>query len=168
MMDAILTRRSIRKYVEGEQVPEQLIKQFLEAAMSAPSAKNAQTWEFVVINDRKILDQVPQFHDYSRMILEAPVAIAVCGNLDKDQGRGWWVQDCAAATQNILIAVQSKGLGAVWLGIYPLEERINGLRKLLNLPDQIMPLSLIPIGYPREEKLPAKRFEQSKIHYNGW
>jgi nitroreductase len=166
-LESLLKRRSIRKYTD-EPVPEELIKEILKAAMSAPSAKNFQPWEFIVINDREILDQVPQFHAYSRMILEAPVAIAVCGNLEKDQNIGWWVQDCAAATENILIAVQSKGLGAVWLGIYPLEERINGLRKLLNLPEHIMPWSLIPIGYPGEEKRPANRFDQSKIHYNGW
>ena len=171
-MDFIKGRRSIRKFT-NEKVSEQDIKEILEAAMSAPSAANRQTWAFVVITKRKILDKFPQFHNYTQMILQSPVAIVVCGDMEKDSPsgdipRGYWVQDCSAATQNILLAVHAKGLGAVWCGVYPNEEMVKNVRELLNLPDHIIPLNVIPIGHPAEEKPPADRFEEERIHYNKW
>ncbi|UCD71973.1 MAG: nitroreductase family protein, partial [Syntrophobacterales bacterium] len=150
-MDAILSRRSIRKYTK-QSVPDQLIKELLEAAMSAPSAGNEQPWHFIVINDRGILDEIPKYHPYSQMIREASVAILICCDLQMDKQDGLWVQDCAAATENLLIAVQAKGLGAVWLGVYPREERVTDFRKLLGIPEHVIPFSLIPIGYPAEHK----------------
>lgn len=166
-MNAILARRSIRKYTE-QPVSEEVIKEILEAAMSAPSAGNEQPWHFIVINDRKILAEIPKFHPYSQMLKDAPVAILVCGDEQLEKYKGFWVQDCSAATENILIAVQEKGLGAVWLGIYPEEDRVAGIRQLLNIPANIIPLSLIPIGYPGEEKPPANRYDPTRIHYNKW
>ncbi|HHV71098.1 MAG TPA: nitroreductase family protein [Clostridia bacterium] len=166
-MKAILNRRSIRKYTQ-EPVPDGVIKELLEAAMSAPSAGNEQPWEFVVINDRQILNEIPKFHPYSQMLKEAPVAILVCGDLNQQKYDGYWVLDCAAATENILIAAQDKGLGAVWLGIYPAEERIEGMRKLLGIPDHVVPVALIALGYPAEHKEPANRFNPNKIRYNKW
>jgi nitroreductase len=136
--------------------------------MSAPSANNQQPWQFVVIRDRDILDQIPKYHPYSAMLNEAPVAILVCGDLKSEKHKGYWVQDCSAATQNLLIAAQAKGLGAVWLGVHPREDRVDGTRKLLGLPEHIKPLSLIPIGYKGEEKPPANRYDASKVHHNGW
>jgi len=166
-MKAILNRRSIRKYTQ-EPVPDGVIKELLEAAMSDPSAGNEQPWEFVVINDRQILNEIPKFHPYSQMLKEAPVAILVCGDLNQQKYDGYWVLDCAAATENILIAAQDKGLGAVWLGIYPAEERIEGMRKLLGIPDHVVPVALIALGYPAEHKEPANRFNPNKIRYNKW
>ncbi|MCL5774497.1 MAG: nitroreductase family protein [Firmicutes bacterium] len=166
-MDAILTRRSIRKYT-SQPVSEDAVNELLEAAMSAPSAGNQQPWHFIVINDRGVLDEVPTVHPYSQMMKEASVAILVCADLNLDKHKGYWVQDCSAATENILIAAQTKGLGAVWLGIYPREDRVNGIKKLLNIPENVIPLSLIPVGYPAEHKPRADRFDRSRVHYNHW
>jgi len=166
-MDAILSRRSIRKYT-AEPVPENMVNELLEAAMSAPSASNQQTWQFAVIDDRKILNEIPKFHGYAEMLKAASVAIVVCGDLQLEKNKGFWVQDCSAATQNILIAAQAKGLGAVWLGIYPREERVQALRQLLGLPEHIVPLCVIAVGYPAEQKPPANRYDATRIHRNKW
>jgi nitroreductase len=166
-MEAILSRRSIRKYT-NEPVPNEIIKELLKAAMSAPSAVNEQPWHFIVIKDRKLLDEIPKIHPYSQMLRGASVAILVCGDLQLEKAKGFWHIDCSAATQNLLIAVQAKGLGAVWVGCYPREERIKPLQKLLGIPDHVIPFSLIPIGYPAEQKTPANRYNESRIHYDGW
>jgi nitroreductase len=166
-MDAILSRRSIRKYT-SEPVPDQLLEELLGAAMSAPSAGNEQPWHFIVITDRGMLNEIPRYHPYSHMVREAPVAILVCCDIQLDKHDGLWVQDCSAATENLLIAVQAKGLGGVWLGVYPREERVTGLRKLLSIPENVVPFSLIPIGYPGEQKPRADRYDTSRVHYNRW
>ena len=166
-IDAILSRRSIRKYT-AEPVTEETVKALLEAAMSAPSAGNQQIWHFVVIDDRKILDEVPNFHTYAAMLKEAPLAIAVCADLQIEKNKGFWVQDCAAATENVLLAAQAMGLGAVWLGIYPRDERVQGLQKLLGLPEQVIPLCIISVGHPGEEKPRANRYDAFRIHRNQW
>lgn len=166
-MQAILTRRSIRRYTK-ENVSDEIVKELLEAAMSSPSAGNEQPWHFVVIRDRKILDEIPNIHPYSGMLREAPLAILICGDESLQKYKGYWVQDCSAATENLLIAINAKGLGGVWLGVYPVEDRVIGIRKLLNMPDNIIPFSLISIGYPAEQKPPANRYDSSRIHYDRW
>ena len=165
-MEAILTRRSIRRYT-SERVSEELIKEILQAAMSAPSTGNGQPWHFVVIDDRKILQEVPKFHHYSSMLKEAPLAILVCVDRNVNQ-EGFLVQDGSAATENLLLAAHAKGLGAVWLGIYPLEERIAGMREILALPDHILPLALISMGYPAEKASRKDRYKASRVHKNRW
>jgi len=167
-MEALFSRRSIRKYTP-EKITEETLREILEAAMSAPSAGNQQPWHFVIINDRKILDAVPSFHPHSLMLREAHVAILVCGDPTLEKHVGYWVQDCAAATENLLVAIHAKGLGAVWLGTYPREERVEGFRKLLGIPDHVIPFSLIPIGYPAESKPPRPdRYNTTRIHHNRW
>jgi len=166
-MDAILTRRSIRKY-KNREVPGEIMQEILKAAMAAPSAGNEQPWEFIVITDRKILDEIPRIHPYSNMIKQAPAAIVVCGDMGREKHKGFWIQDCSAATQNILLAARALGLGTVWLGVYPDEERAVLIQKLLGLPENVIPLSIIPVGYPAEEKPPSDRFDSSRIHYNRW
>lgn len=166
-MEAILSRRSIRKYT-NEDVSDEIVKELLEAAMSAPSAGNEQPWHFVVIRDRKILNEIPNIHPYSGMLREAPLAILVCGDESLQKYKGYWVQDCSAATENLLIAINAKGLGGVWLGVYPVEDRVNGIRKLLDMPNNIIPFSLISIGHPAEQKPPANRYNSSRIHYDRW
>lgn len=166
-MDTILSRRSIRKYTK-EQVPDDVIKDLLRAAMSAPSAGNEQPWHFVVIRDRETLDEIPRFHPYSMMLKEAPVAILVCGDMRLLKYQGYWVQDCSAATQNILLAAKAKGLGSVWLGVYPDEERVKNLRKLLGIPEEVIPFSLVSLGYPAEHKPPADRYDRARVHYDRW
>lgn len=167
MLETILKRRSIRKY-KSESVPEDKVKQLLQAAMAAPSAGNQQPWHFVVINNRTKLDEIPKFHPYAQMVKEAPLAILVCGDTENEKHKGFWVQDCSAATENLLLAAQALGLGAVWVGVYPRDERVQGFRQLLNIPEGIMPFALVPVGYPAESKQPADRFDESRVHLNSW
>lgn len=167
--DIILKRRSIRKFTD-QPVADETVKEILEAAMAAPYAGRG-TWQFVVINQREILDTVPSIHPYARMILQAPLAILVCSDLSQnvfEPGIDYWIQNCSAASQNILLAATAKGLGNVWLGIYPRKDRVEGLRKLLSIPEHVVPFALIPIGYPNEEKPPAKRYDENLVHYNKW
>ena len=166
-MEAILTRRSIRKY-EARLVDESIQRELLDAAMNAPSSSNGQPWHFVIVTDRKTLDEIPNFHPYSKMVKEAPMAVFVCGDLQLEKRKGVWVQDCSAATENLLIAANARGLGAVWLGVYPIEERIIGTRRLLGLPDHIIPLCIVVMGYPAENKPPANRFNPDRVHRNKW
>lgn len=166
-MEAILSRRSIRRYTD-QPVPDEVVHDLLKAAMSAPSAGNQQPWHWVVINERRILNEIPGIHPYSAMLKEAPLAVLVCGDLKLETNKGYWVQDCSAATQNLLLAAHATGLGAVWLGVYPREERVVALRKLLGLPEHIVPLALVAIGYPAEAKPPANRYVAARVHYNRW
>lgn len=166
-MDPILARRSIRKYTD-QPVSDEDVAYLLRAAMSAPSAHNEQPWHFIVIRDRRLLAEIPKIHPYAQMVPGAQLAILVCADLALDTRSGFWVQDCAAATENILIAAQSKGLGAVWVGVYPREERVQSFRQLFGIPENVVPFSLIPIGYPAEHKPPSDRFNPSRIHHDRW
>ncbi|MDA8100670.1 MAG: nitroreductase family protein [Nitrospiraceae bacterium] len=165
--DAILGRRSVRLYT-SKPVSESMVAELLKAAMAAPSAGNEQPWHFVVITERTILDAIPAFHPYSAMLKHASVAVLVCGDLRLEKYKGCWVQDCSAATENLLLAATAKGLGSVWTAIYPFDERIAGIRKLLNLPDEVVPLSLVPLGYPAQNPGRADRFDAGRIHRNAW
>jgi nitroreductase len=166
-MEAILSRRSVRSYTSAP-IPETLLSQLLRAAMNAPSAGNEQPWHFVVIRDRAILEAIPGFHPYASMLRGAAAAILVCGDLQLEKFKGFWVQDCSAATENILIAARALGLGAVWLGLHPLEERVTQMRKLLGIPDHVVPLSLVSLGYPKDEPRPADRYQVARVHYDRW
>ncbi len=166
-MKAILNRRSIRRYTD-KSVSGEIIEELLEAAMSAPSAGNEQPWQFVVIDDRRLLEAVSAIHPHAWMAKDAQSAILVCGDLKKEVHKGFWVQDCSAAAENILIAATEKGLGAVWVGFYPEEDRVAAARKLLGIPGDVVPLALIPVGYPAQELPPANRFDKTRIHYNNW
>lgn len=166
-LETIRTRRSIRSYT-AEPVPADLIREILGAAMQAPSAGNQQPWHFVVIADRRIREEIPTFHPYAQMVRDAPVVIAVCGDLHLESYKGYWVQDCSAATENILLAAHAKGLGAVWVGIYPKEDRVKRLQKLLDLPAHVVPLALVPMGFAAERVPPANRFDPSRIHHDRW
>jgi nitroreductase len=166
-IEAILSRRSIRKY-KSDSIPDHLVYELLKAAMSAPSASNKQPWHFVVIQDRAILDEIPNVHPYSAMLKEATLAIAVCGDPQLAAGKDWWVQDCSAATENILIAANALGLGAVWIGVYSNDERVASIRKVLALPQHILPLSLVSVGYPAERKPRSDLYDQGRVHQNKW
>jgi nitroreductase len=166
-IEAIQTRRSIRKFTP-EPVPEESIQKLLEAAMFAPSAGNQQPWHLIVVDDRELLDQIPSVHPYSKMVRQVGTAIVVCGNLQRERHKGYWTQDCAAATQNLLLAARALGLGAVWLGVHPRDERVTGLRALLGLPDHIVPLALVPVGHPAEDKGPVERYDEAKVSRNRW
>ena len=125
VLEAIHTRRSIRKYVD-QPVPEELIQKLLAAAMQAPSARNQQPWEFVVIDDRAMLSKIPEFMPNAAMAAGAPLAILVCADLDLETSPGYWMVDCAAAVEKMLLAAHGLGLGAVWCGVYPRDKRMDG------------------------------------------
>lgn len=166
-MEAILTRRSVRSYADAP-VSDSVVKGLLEAAMSAPSAGNQQPWQFICVTDREILSAITRVHPYSGMLAQAPLAIVVCGDLSRERFQGYWVQDCSAATQNLLIAARALELGAVWLGVYPLEDRVEGLRKIFGLPESIVPLCVVSVGYPAVAQGPADRYDGRRVHHNGW
>jgi nitroreductase len=167
VLEAIKTRRSIRTY-QARPVPDELIEQVIAAAMMAPSARNGQPWQFVVIDDRTLLDRVPEFHPHAEMARHAPVGILVCGDLKREASPGYWPIDCAAATQNLLLAAHALGLGAVWTGVYPRQPRMDGFRTLLNLPEHIVPHTFVPLGYPAERPTSTDRYEPARVHRNGW
>lgn len=167
LIQGIYTRRSIRKYKNAE-ITQQQIDTILKAGMYAPSARNQQPWHFIVINDREILIEIMNVHPYAKMLSEASIAILVCGDQNLELSKDYWVVDCSAATQNILLAAHGLGLGAVWLGVHPREERKSEMRRIFDLPNHIQPLSLISVGVPNEEKDTPERFKQERIHYNNW
>ncbi|MBN2120308.1 MAG: nitroreductase family protein [Candidatus Omnitrophica bacterium] len=166
-MDAILKRRSIRRY-KSDEVSNDLIKKILEAAMNAPSAGNEQPWHFIVIKNKGGLQKLAESSPYAKMVKDAPCAIVVCGDLNLDKHQGYWVQDCSAASENILLEVTELNLGAVWLGVYPLKERIEYIKEQFKLPENIIPFSIIPVGHPAQEMKPVSRYNQQRIHYENW
>ena len=166
-LEAILRRRSIRKYTDRP-VSAEMVTELLRAAMAAPSAGNQQPWEFVVVRDPEVLAAVAGCSDYAGMVREAQVAMVVCADLDREQHRGFWVQDCSAAIQNLLIAAEALGLGAVWVGAYPVEERVAALRQTLGLPERVVPMSIVSVGHPAGHPGPAERFDPSRIHLERW
>ena len=168
-LEAILSRRSIRRYT-NDPVSDEQIENLLQAAMAAPSAHNEQPWHFIVIKDRQILNQIPKFHPYAQMLKNAPVGICVCADLEleKDKGLGYWIQDCSAATENVLIAANTMGLGTCWLGVHPRDERKEAMVRLLCLPEHVVPLCIVAVGQPAESKKPGERRKADRIHYDRW
>lgn len=164
-LQAITTRRSIRKYTD-KQVTEKDVQTILEAAMQAPSAMNEQLRQFVVIDDKALLSKIPSIHPRAAMVAECSVALLVCADLSRQATEWFRVHDCSIAAENILIAAHDLGLGWVFVAIHPREERIDAFKKLFNLPDTIIPLCIIPLGYPAEHKEPENRFDPKKVHHN--
>jgi nitroreductase len=165
--DPVLDRRSVRKYTD-QPVDDAAVRRLLEAAMAAPSAGNQQPWQFVVVRDDEVKRRVPKVHPYAAMLPAAPVAILVCGI---PRGLPWeqfWEQDCAAATENILVEAQALGLGAVWLGVHPLQERVDWLRRLLDIPAEVVPFALVAIGHPTRGKPPSNRYDADRVHFDRW
>lgn len=166
-LEAIFTRRSIRKY-DGSQVDPGAVRTLLKAGMSAPSAGNQQPWHFIVVTDRELLNGIQRVHPYAQMLLTAPAAIVVCAELSLQKHPGSWVQDCSAATQNILLAARAMGLGTCWLGVHPKAEREEPIRKLFGLPEGIEPFAIVALGHPAEEKETPDRYNAGRVHDNRW
>lgn len=166
-LEAILTRRSVRKYTK-ESVSEELVTQLLRAAMAAPSAGNQQPWQFVVVRHPDVLKKLAEVSPYAGMTRDAALAVVICGDLAREERKGFWVQDCAAATQNLLLAAHALGLGAVWCGLYPREERVEKARAVLGIPSQTVPFALVPVGYPAERPETVDRFDRNRIHTDRW
>ena len=167
VLETILARRSIRRYSEHA-VSRQDLDLLLQAAMSAPSAGNQQPWHFIVLRDRIQLDAIPDIHPYAGMAREAPLAIVVCGDPSLERYPGYWVQDCSAAVENLLLAAHALGLGAVWCGIHPDQGRVAAFQRLLNIPATIIPLALVPVGHPGERKPPADRYNSERVRFDRW
>lgn len=168
VLDNIATRTSIRDY-EARPVEKEKIEKMLRAAMAAPTAMNKQPWHFVVVDQRNVLDALAGANPYAKMLKKAPLAIVVCGNTDKmieGGGRDFWIQDASAATENLLLAAHAMGLGAVWTGAYPSEERCISISKVLSLSDNLIPLNMIVVGYPAEQPQPKQKFKEENVSYN--
>ena len=167
MSDPVFSRRSIRKYT-AEAVSDADVERLLRAAMAAPSAGNQQPWCFVVVREREPLRAITGFHGYAAMLPEAPVAVVVCAALQGLKWQEMWNQDCAAATENILIEAEILGLGAVWVGIHPSEERERGVRAVLGIPGHIVPFAIVAVGHPAERKEPSDRYDPGRVHFERW
>lgn len=167
-MDIIRNRRSIRKYRQGC-IPNEDITRMLQAAMRAPSAGNEQPWEFIVMRDKLQMKKITEFHPYASMVKEADSVIVVCGNTKRQKyPYDFWIQDCSAATQNLLLEAEYLGIGAVWLGIHPITEREEGMRALLALPAYVVPLAAIALGYPEEKAPPLDTYLPERVHQESW
>ena len=167
LLEAIYTRRSIRQY-RPKPVPAEAVRTLLGAAMMAPSAGNVQPWQFVVVTDPEKMNQVKDIHPYVGMAAQAPLGILVCGDLSLEKFPGFWVQDCAAAMQNLLLAAHDQGLGAVWTGVHPVEERVARFRSLFELPEHVIPLGLAVIGWPVKPGRRKDRYRAERIHQERW
>ncbi len=163
-LSILFSRRSIREYT-SEPISERDLQSLLEAGMAAPSASNRKPWHFVVVTDRPTLQALAEAHPFGKMIARAAVGIAVCGDPAVSD---WWVQDCSAATENVLVAAAGLGLGGVWLGCHGRPEREQAVREVLGIPENIGVLSLLSIGQPAEEKPARTQFDPSRVHRNRW
>ena len=161
-LDNIFARKSVRAYLDKE-VEKEKIDWMLRAGMAAPSGKDIRPWEFVLVTDRVALDSMAAALPYAKMLTKARYAIVVCGDVAQSS---YWYLDCSAAAQNILLAAEAQGLGAVWTAAYPYEDRIRVVRKYTELPGNIVPLCVIPFGYPATAQEPKQKFDEKKIHYD--
>jgi nitroreductase len=163
-LEVLFARRSIRKYTD-QAISEGDMKSLLEAGMAAPSASNRKPWHFCVVTDRAKLKALADGHPYGKMLPSAAAAIAVCGDPSISD---WWVQDCSAATENILVAAAGLGLGAVWLGCHNKPEREQVVRDVLGIPEEIGVLSLLSVGHPDEAKEPRTQYDPARVHKDTW
>lgn len=171
-IDCIMTRTSVRNY-DGREVPDSIINKILRAGMAAPTAANQQPWQFVVVTEQSLKDSISAAFEYSKMVEHCSFAVVVCGDMDNlfkgdSHDGGFWVQDCSAASENMLLAAHALGVGGVWCGIYPLDDREQRLRQILNLPASLTPLNVMAFGYPANKTTPKDKWNPAKIHYNAF
>lgn len=167
VVEAIFTRRSIRKYT-GEPISKENMEILLKAGAAAPSAHNSQPWHFVVVKDPAKLKEIAEKHPYAKMLPQAGCCIIVCGDKEKQSRTGFLLEDCSAAIQNILLAAHGIGLGAVWCGLHPVPQLTQLASEVIQLPSTIEPVGMVVVGHKAEEKGPANRFDESKIHHDQW
>ncbi len=163
----IMTRTSVRQYTDRP-ISADTLETLLKAGMAAPTAVNKQPWAFVVTTGRDALDSLATLQP---RLKTAAAAITVCGDMARaieGEGRDFWVQDCSAATENILLAAHALGLGAVWTGVYPIAERVDNVSHALALPDSVVPMCIIAVGYPVADQEPKDKWDPSKVHYQRW
>lgn len=164
VLENIAERKSVRKYL-NKSVEEDKIDAMVKAGMAAPSGMDRRPWEFVVVTDREALDSMAAKLPYAKMLTNAPLAIVVCGDTTRSS---YWYLDCSAATQNVLLAAEALGLGAVWTAAYPYEDRIDVVRQNTGLPENIVPLCVIPIGYPDGPQKAEDKFDLQRVHRNKY
>ena len=168
VMECIMTRTSIRAYTD-QPVEQEKVEALLRAGMAAPTAVNAQPWHFVAVTDKAKLAELAAANPRAKMLQTAALAIVVCGDMTKaleGKAREFWIQDCSAAAENILLAAHAQGLGAVWTAVYPMEERILPVSEALKLPEYIVPLCSIVIGYPAENPQPKDKWKAENVSFN--
>lgn len=165
LLDLMYERRSIREYTD-EPVDDGQVEAMLKAAMAAPSAQNLQPWHFVVVRERKRLDELAEVHKYAYMLEQAPMAIVVCG--DADVSKKHWVEDTCAATQNLLLAATALGLGGVWISIYPKKKHQRAVRELLDIPEHVGVLCALAVGHPAEKKKSRTKYDPACVHQDAW
>lgn len=168
-IDNILARRSIRRYTAEPVQPEQ-VETLLKAAMAAPSAGNRKPWHFIVVTDPATRQALAAAHPHAQMVVESPVVIVPCGEpaLSLPGREEYWIQDLAAATENILVTAPSLGLGTVWCGVFPIAERVAAVRRILGVPDHVIPFALIAVGHPAEHKEPRTQYDPARVHMEHW
>lgn len=164
-MDAVMSRKSIRKFT-GKEVTQAQLEQLLRAAMQAPSAHNQQPWEFIVVQKREMLVRLSQVHRYSGPMENAAAGVIVL----RRQGEftPHWPQDLSAAVENLLIEAEAMGLGAVWMGIYPDRERMELLKGIFSLPEGTEVFAMVALGWPAEEKTAVPRFDPKRVHWEAY
>jgi len=165
VISTIYNRKSVRSFIKDRPVSEDDIQTLLRAGMAAPSGKDSRPWEFIVIDDRNVLDKMAEELPTAKMLAQAPMAIVVCGDTLRSS---YWYLDCSAAAENILLAAEAMDLGAVWTAAYPYRDRMSTVIKHTNLPGQVLPLVVIPVGYPMGNHPVKDKFDESKIHRNKW
>lgn len=167
-MNELFNRVSVRDYMPGK-VEKDKVDRMLEAGMHAPSARNQRSWEFIVVDDQDLLEELSKVSPYAGPVGRAPMAIVVLGNRDTMTVPQMWEQDLAACTENILLSATCLGLGAVWIGIAPVRERMNAIADIFDLTENLMPFCIIAVGYPKERPVPhTDRFDSARIHHNGY
>ncbi|HBZ34666.1 MAG TPA: nitroreductase family protein [Bacteroidales bacterium] len=169
-LDVIATRVSVRQFT-GEKISAEQIDTLLRSAMAAPTAVNKQPWAFVVVDDQAVLDSLSQAVKSSRIENGASHAIVVCGDMSKaleGEAQGYWVEDTSAATENLLLAAHAMGLGALWVGVYPISERVAAVKHIINAPEHITPMCIITLGYPNEQPEIKDKYKPENIHHNAW
>ena len=177
-LDVIFSRKSVRSYTD-QPVSDEQVETMLRAAMAAPTGMNVQPWRFVVVRDQAVKDKLAG--PRGGIIAQAPVVFVICGEttlMRKPFGQpdaeavevpnGNWTQDCSAATENLLLAAEALGLGAVWTAAHPYEDRVNPIREALGLPDNVTPLCVVPCGYPAGDDQPKDKWKPENIHYDKW
>jgi len=169
LLKVILGRKSVRVFT-GEKMDKETVNLLIRAGMAAPSSMNKQPWSFIGITDRAILNELGDGLPYAKMLKQAGAAIVVCGSPDFENAelRDYWVQDCSAATENILLAVEAIGLGAVWTGVFPRKDRLDYVRKTLKIPPEYLPLNVLAIGQPATLTQPKDKYISEKIHWDCW
>jgi len=163
--EAIFNRRSIRKYMD-KRISDESIELIIKSAMYAPSAGNSQPWQFIVVDSAEKKREIADFHNHGKMIARCSHAIVVCADKKLEKYEGRFMLDCSAATQNILLAATALGIGSVWVGLYPVQSRMDGITKICRLPDNLIPMCITALGYPDESKESENRFKPERIHRN--